>query len=236
MLITSVDHCWILNAAHSCTCCDRFKQVSNAINPATGTPVTLPPVNFTANGGGLTEFSSNSGKGTCCNCLRAHPLAPATDCYALLTPFPDPTYAVPGLNYNGGPVVPNTPKIYFIWYGTWTSAQQAIVRNLLNGLSGSQIESVLSGYSDNKGHTAATQLTLGSEYSPGYPYGKALSDSNIFNLAFNNGHLPVDPNGIYAVLTSPDVTETSGFCTQCTLCSAVLMLCDCELSTWLSGC
>jgi hypothetical protein len=32
--------------------------------------------------------------------------------------------------------------------------------------------------------------------------------------AISSGRLPKDPNGVYFVLTSADVNETSGFCTQ----------------------
>ncbi len=50
-----------------------------------------------------------------------------------------------------------------------------------------------------------------------YPYGTSLSDANIQSIvsdAIVGGHLPNDTTGIYFVLTSSDVNEASGFCTQ----------------------
>jgi hypothetical protein len=48
-------------------------------------------------------------------------------------------------------------------------------------------------------------------------YGTALGDANIQAIVawtINNGKLAYDANGIYFVLTSPEITETSGFCTN----------------------
>jgi hypothetical protein len=48
-------------------------------------------------------------------------------------------------------------------------------------------------------------------------YGKSLSDQNITNIvstAVTAYSLPTDTNAVYFVLGAPDVTATSGFCTQ----------------------
>ena len=50
-----------------------------------------------------------------------------------------------------------------------------------------------------------------------YTRGSALSDSDIQGVvssAITSGRLPKDTKGVYFVLTSADVNETSGFCTQ----------------------
>jgi hypothetical protein len=50
-----------------------------------------------------------------------------------------------------------------------------------------------------------------------YSRGTSLSDSAIQGVvadAINAGRLPKDTNGVYFVLTSADVTASSGFCTQ----------------------
>ena len=47
--------------------------------------------------------------------------------------------------------------------------------------------------------------------------GSALTDAAVENIVANaltTNALPTDPNGVYFVLTSKEVTETSGFCTQ----------------------
>ena len=50
-----------------------------------------------------------------------------------------------------------------------------------------------------------------------YPYGTSLSDAQIQQVvsdAIGSNALPKDTNGVYFVLTSSDVTASSGFCTQ----------------------
>ena len=71
----------------------------------------------------------------------------------------------------------------------------------------------------------ANTVTMAGQTFDNYSQGTALNSTtlnNVLLLPFNNGTLPVDPNGIYFVLTSPDVTLTfppapggspQGFCT-----------------------
>src|SRR5207237_2430936 len=50
-----------------------------------------------------------------------------------------------------------------------------------------------------------------------YSHGTTLSDSGVqavVSNAIGSGALPKDTNGVYFVLTSADVNESSGFCTQ----------------------
>src|SRR5258708_6780004 len=56
---------------------------------------------------------------------------------------------------------------------------------------------------------------MGKQIFDNYSQGTALNNTNLSSVIVNplvSGALPVDSNGIYFVLTSPDVTET-GFCT-----------------------
>ena len=58
---------------------------------------------------------------------------------------------------------------------------------------------------------------LAGSTSNNYSQGKRLSDNGVRTVVSNaiSSHaLPKDTNGIYFVLTSSDVNETSGFCTQ----------------------
>jgi hypothetical protein len=59
-------------------------------------------------------------------------------------------------------------------------------------------------------------VTFAGSYT--YPTSStSRSDSgagSVVSSSILSGHLPSDPNGVYFVLTSPEVNETSGFCTQ----------------------
>jgi hypothetical protein len=126
--------------------------------------------------------------------------------------------------YHGGPVMAvGAPTVYIIWYGKWdqanatdTAAGQQIVRNFLNGIGGSPYFAINQTYS-----TGASQITgnviFGGETTVGYTFGTRLSDSKVQSVvknALSSGALHTDPNGVYFVLTSSDVSETSGFCNR----------------------
>jgi len=135
----------------------------------------------------------------------------------------------PGIQYHGGPVM-NTPKPYLIWYGNWNqsngsdnSAGQQIVRDAIFGLSGSNYYVTNASYSGVSGLLNVSGLGNGAngsqEIDDSYSQGSNLSDSQIASIvstaiANGLGGQGGDSNGIYFVLTSSDVNESSGFCTQ----------------------
>lgn len=127
----------------------------------------------------------------------------------------------PTIRFRGGPVM-TQPTPYLIWYGNWnqnngsdTPSGQQIVRDFMYGLSGSNYYLTNRSYSGVSGY-----LNPSVETSDNYSQGSSLSDSQIGNIVANaiaNGNCgPTagDPNGIYLVLTSSDVSETSGFCSR----------------------
>jgi len=129
-----------------------------------------------------------------------------------------------GINYHGGPVMANTVNVYFIWYGNWVngthSSDSQTTVNLINslygsgGLSGSGYEMINSTYGDNS-HNVSGLLTLAGSTTNNYSNGSRLSDRTIKTIvtnAISSGSLPKDTNGVYFVLTSSDVSESSGFC------------------------
>ena len=115
------------------------------------------------------------------------------------------------------------PTVYLIWYGNWnqnnktdTSAGQGIIRNFLNNIGGSPYYGINKSYSTN-GTTISGAVSFGGEISDAYSQGSRLSDSKVqavVSLALSSHALPPDATGVYFVLTSSDVTETSGFCTR----------------------
>jgi len=126
-----------------------------------------------------------------------------------------------GINYNGGPVLKSSPvPIYLIWYGNWsgtgsnTAATVSLVEHYLNSLGNTPYELINSTYGDNTGNVSGNVTVGGAIFDTG-SQGTSLTNtrlSNIVNRSFTNG-LPKDPNGVYVVLTSSNVSER-GFCTQ----------------------
>ena len=128
----------------------------------------------------------------------------------------------PAITWHGGPVMA-TPVIYLIWYGNWnqannsdTPAGQQIVRDWAQAIGGSSHFGINTSYS-----TASTAVTgnvvFGGETTDTGSQGTALTDAKIQTIvtaAIGGGKLPFNANGVYFVLTSSNVNETSGFCTQ----------------------
>jgi phosphate-induced protein 1 len=124
----------------------------------------------------------------------------------------------PPISYHGGPVMA-TPTVYLIWYGNWnqsngsdTPAGQTIVTDFLHGLSASPY------YVTNASYAGVTgAFTVGGAVTDSYSQGRSISDRKVGSIVANaivNKGLPKDANGVYLVLTSSDVSETSGFCSQ----------------------
>jgi len=130
-----------------------------------------------------------------------------------------------GINYHNGPVLKGNPvPIYVIWYGNWTNgplaSDSAVTVSLVEAflastaLGGSGYEAINSTYGDTtcnvSGHLGFSSAVFDSSYSSG----KKLSDRvlpTVVSHAIAAG-LPSDANGVYLILTSSDVSESSGFC------------------------
>jgi phosphate-induced protein 1 len=134
-----------------------------------------------------------------------------------------------GITYNGGPIIDdaNGVNVYYIWYGDWSKNKpaQTIMTDFIKQYGGSPNANINTTYYDYEVGPNGTQVVkdrvvnaihyMGST-NDYYSHGVNLTDDDVFNIAFNavaDGRLPFDHNGVYFVLTSADVTETSGFCT-----------------------
>jgi hypothetical protein len=123
-----------------------------------------------------------------------------------------------GIDYHGGPVMENPHNVYFIWYGNWSgNTAQSILPQFIAGLSGSSYFNTNAGYFDNSRHVS-NLVTMSNQTWDLYSHGSSLDFSTVQGIvvqALSNGLLPTDPDGIYFVLTSADVSESSagGFCT-----------------------
>jgi hypothetical protein len=123
-----------------------------------------------------------------------------------------------GIGYHGGPVI-ITPNIYYIWYGNWSNnTAPSILEDLARNIGGSPYFNINTTYYDGAGRNVQNAVKFPvSSTSDSYSQGTALSDAGVQAVvahAISTGHLPMDANGVYFVLTSSDVNETSGFCTQ----------------------
>jgi hypothetical protein len=131
-----------------------------------------------------------------------------------------------GIFYHGGPVMPGTVNLYFIWYGNFVNgpapSDSDTTEDLLTslfgagGLGASPYARINSTYAD-RSRAVGGAFVLAESANDYYSRGTRLSDASVAAIvasAINNSVLPKDTNGIYFVLTSSDVTETSGFCTQ----------------------
>jgi len=124
-----------------------------------------------------------------------------------------------GIFYHGGPIMTSTAKMYYIWYGNWAgNSAVSILNDFAGNIGGSSYYNINTTYKNGSNVAVPNSVTLaGSTTVLGYPRGTSLSDSAIFGIvsdAIIGGALPKDTNGVYFVLTSADVTASSGFCTQ----------------------
>ncbi|MFO0724536.1 MAG: hypothetical protein U1E65_12175 [Myxococcota bacterium] len=123
-----------------------------------------------------------------------------------------------GINYNGGPVMLGTTSVYYIWYGNWTgNSATSILTDLAQNLGGSRYYNINTTYYDSLNRHISNAVAYGGSTTDNYSRGTALTDANVQSIvtaAISSGRLPLDANAVYFVLTSADVTATSGFCTQ----------------------
>jgi hypothetical protein len=122
-----------------------------------------------------------------------------------------------GINYHGGPVIVGTTNIHYIWYGNWTldgtsDNPTTILTDFANSLGGSPYFNINTTYYNGSGTHVSNAVNLADATTDNYSRGKNLADADILSIVA--AHNPTDTNGIYFVLTSSDVGESSGFCTQ----------------------
>jgi hypothetical protein len=127
--------------------------------------------------------------------------------------------AAAGAMYEGGPVMLGTNHIYYVWYGSWSgNSATTILDDMARHIGGTpywNIETTYYEIDHGVKKYISNALTFGGEYFDAYSHGKSLNDSAVLAVVVNaiNHGLPLDASGVYFVLTSPDVKETSGFCT-----------------------
>ena len=123
-----------------------------------------------------------------------------------------------GINYHGGPVMLGTTNVYYIWYGNWSgNSATTILPSLAQSIGGSSYYNINTTYFDGSNQHVSNAVQYGGAINDNYSFGTSLSDSQIQSVvanALNSNKLPKRQDAVYFVLTSADVTASSGFCTQ----------------------
>ncbi|KAL5984308.1 Protein EXORDIUM-like 5 [Asimina triloba] len=134
------------------------------------------------------------------------------------------------LRYHMGPVLSSPINIYLIWYGHWAPQQQLLLKDFLLSISPSSSAPspspsvsdwwrTVALYTDQTGANVSRTVLIAGEFSDAaYSHGRSLTRLSIQQVIANAvsaaapRRLPVDHrNGIYLVLTSPDVA-VQDFC------------------------
>jgi len=123
-----------------------------------------------------------------------------------------------GILYHGGPVMLGTVNVYYIWYGNWSgNSATTILTNLAQSIGGSPYFNINTTYYDGNNTHVSNAVQYAGSATDSYSQGTSLSDSQIRTVvasAISSNRVPKDTNAVYFVLTSSDVTASSGFCTQ----------------------
>ena len=123
-----------------------------------------------------------------------------------------------GIRYHGGPLILGTTNVYYIWYGNWSGNTAVnILTDFASQIGGSPYFNINTTYYDRSGKRVSNSVKFAGSTTDAYSLGTALDDSDVQSVvadAITHGFLPVDANGVYFVLTSADVNETTGFCSN----------------------
>lgn len=123
-----------------------------------------------------------------------------------------------GMTLHGGPVMLGTTNVYYVFYGNWSgeATQTAVLTTFAQCVGGSPYYNINTTYYDSMGRHVSNSVHYGGSANDSYSHGTSLTDAAvkaIVSAKITAGALPLDSHGVYYVLATPDVNETSGLCT-----------------------
>ncbi len=126
-----------------------------------------------------------------------------------------------GISYHGGPVLKSNPvPIYLIFYGNWnstgsnTQASVSLIEHFISTLGNTPYEHIATTYGDTTGNVSGNVSLGGVTFVNSSTNLTDTSLRTTVSNAISSGALPRNGNGVYMVLSSSNINETSGFCTQ----------------------
>ena len=126
-----------------------------------------------------------------------------------------------GISYHGGPVLKSNPvPIYLIFYGNWSStgsntqASVSLIEHFISTLGNTPYEHIATTYGDTTGNVSGNVSLGGVTFVNSSTNLTDTSLRTTVSNAISSGALPRNGNGVYMVLSSSNINETSGFCTQ----------------------
>ncbi|HKR94756.1 MAG TPA: hypothetical protein VJW55_05320, partial [Candidatus Angelobacter sp.] len=121
-----------------------------------------------------------------------------------------------GISYHGGPVLKGNPvPIYLIFYGNWagsgsnTAASVSLIEHFVSTLGNTPYEKIATTYGDTTGNVSGN-VRLGGVTT--VTSSTNLTDSSLQSTvanAISSGKLPRNSGGVYMVLSSSNINETS---------------------------
>ena len=124
--------------------------------------------------------------------------------------------------YHGGPVMAGTSPVYVIWYGNWSDSNvPPIITDLVTNLGSSPYFNINTGYADSSGAAPNGALIYAGAAYDAFTHGSTLTDEDLEEIVAEHiaaGSLPLDPNGVYLILASREVSNLrpDGGSTYCT--------------------
>lgn len=110
----------------------------------------------------------------------------------------------------------NVVNVYYIFYGqSWSSNQQLILTDLIQGLNQTAWYQIQTTYTDINGVKLKTALNYKGSISTGYNRGRNLTADAIWGVvtdALVARAFPVDPDGIYFVIGDQNIVTDDGYC------------------------
>jgi phosphate-induced protein 1 len=124
------------------------------------------------------------------------------------------------IEYHNGQLQLGTQDLYLVLYGSWGNPDTSSNVNILSDVvmhCPRPYTDIFQAYTDYAGRAPNGCFIVSLPIVDAYSHGTTLSDADVVDVVrqqLDAGALPEDPVGIYVVVTSADVAESSGFGTS----------------------